>query len=126
MLESDFPLWNTFLDSYAILFERFFYNVLVGEFAIEVDRPLTLQETLERSSLSKKIDALGETSDNVWIIEVASRPGLRSIGQLLTYRALWLEDPKILKPEITVLVTDILDRDLISSASVNGIETVLL
>lgn len=126
MLSSDHPLWDAFLDQYGKLFERFFYNVLVGEAAIEFKTEPTIEQKIERASLSKKIDAIGETEDEVWIIEVASRPGLRAIGQLMSYRALWFEDPKIRKTERFVMVTDKVDRDLLSAAATYGIETIMI
>jgi hypothetical protein len=126
MLSTDHPLWDKFLDDYGGLFERFYYNVLLGEAALTYDKPPTWEQKLERSVLSKKIDVIGETKDEVWIIEVASRPGLRAVGQIMSYRALWFEDPKINKIERFVLVTDQIDRDLLTAAATYGIETIIL
>lgn len=126
MLETDHPLWNRFLDQYGKIFEKFYYNVLVGEAAVEFKAEPTLIQKIERASLSKKIDAIGETKNEVWIIEVASHPGLRAIGQIMSYRALWFENPKIMKIEHFVLVTDQIDRDLITAAASYGIETIIV
>lgn len=126
MLSTDHPLWDKFLDQYGSLFERFYYNVMLGEAAIELPANPTFEEKIEQSLLSKKIDAIGETKDEVWIIEVASKPGLRAIGQIMSYRSLWFEDPKINKLEHFVMVTDKIDRDLLSAAASYGIETILL
>jgi len=126
MLASDVPVWYRFLDKWAFLFESLYYDCLIGG-------PTYTQEELEdpmlrmwRANASKRIDALAETSDQVWIIEVAKDPGLRSIGQLQVYRSLWLEDPKIDKIEIPVLVCELVDQDLISAASRYGILTYVM
>jgi len=64
------------------------------------------------ASTAKRIDAIGEKKDEIWIIEVASSPYLRAVGQCLTYRFLWDLDPKINKPAKMKLLCYYLDSDL--------------
>jgi len=112
MLEEDIPIWNKFLDRNAHLFLRLYYDVKIGgvypgpEYGDEKMRKMYFYST------AKRIDALGELKDEIWIIEVATRPGLRATGQLMTYMALWMKDPVILKPVKGVLVTQTIDPDL--------------
>jgi hypothetical protein len=112
MLDADRPVWELFLDRNPTLFERLYYDIRIGgvmpgpEFGDEKMRLMFWQNT------AKRIDALGELKDEIWIIEVADRPGLRAIGQLTTYLALWFEDPKIPKPAKPVLVCRSIDADL--------------
>ena len=112
MLAEDIPIWNKFLTQNANLFERIYYDVRVGgvypgpEYGDETMRKMYYQVT------AKRIDALVELKDEVWIVEVATRPGLRATGQLITYLALWFDDPKIVKPAKAVLVVQTLDEDL--------------
>lgn len=126
MQETDYPIWLRFLDQYGDLFHTFYYNVMVGEFAIELPEDASFEEKIQRASLSKKIDAIAVSDTDVWIIEVATSPGLRAIGQLMTYRSLWFEDPKFILNEHFVLVAEAIDRDLISAASQNGIEVIIM
>ena len=74
-----------------------------------------------RVNLAKRADAIAELKDEVWIIEVAPDPGLRVIGQLQTYRALWLRDPKINKIEKLILLSENFNKDLLDAASMYGI-----
>jgi len=74
-----------------------------------------------RANTAKRADAIAELAREIWIIEVAQRPGLRAIGQLLTYQHLWLEDPKIDKPVRVVLVAEQFDKDLFAAAANSGI-----
>lgn len=112
MLEEDRPIWSRFLDENGSLFERVYYDVRIGgvypgpEYGDEKMRKMYYDVS------AKRIDALGELKDEIWIIEVAARPGLRATGQLQTYMALWWEDPKIMKPAKPVLVCQLLDEDL--------------
>jgi len=112
MLPADVPLWHRFLDRYASNFKRFFYNVRVG--GPDVSK-IEGDEVLKRMwylNTAKRIDAIGEKENELWIIEVASSPYLRAVGQMLTYHFLWDLDPKINKPVKDVLLCYYLDSDL--------------
>jgi hypothetical protein len=112
MLPSDVPLWNRFLDFYSGHFFRFYYNVRVGGPDVSM---LDGNEAIKRMwylNTAKRIDALAERSNDIWIIEVASSPYLRAVGQCLSYKFLWDEDPKIDKRVSTVLVCPYIDSDL--------------
>jgi len=79
-----------------------------------------------RDLLVKRADAIAELDDEVWIIEVSADPGLRAIGQLQSYRVLWLRDPKIAKPEKLVLVASTIEEDLLDVASTYGIQNYII
>ncbi len=112
MLPPDVPLWHLFLDRFASGFERFYYNVRVGgPDMTKVDA----DEAIKRcwyASTAKRIDVIGEMRREIWIIEVASSPYLRAVGQCLSYKFLWEEDPKIDKPAKMVLLCPFIDSDL--------------
>jgi len=121
MLREDHPVWNRFLDANPTLFERIYYDVLVG--GIVPGPEIPGDEKYKRmywQTTAKRIDAIAELKDEAWIIEVATNPGLRAIGQLQTYLALWFEDPKITKPVKAVLVFDSIDPDLERSLAFYG------
>jgi len=120
MLDADRPVWDRFLDRNPNFFERIYYDVRLGgvypgpEYGDETMRRMFWMNT------AKRIDALGELKDEIWIIEVAATPGLRAVGQLQTYMALWWEDPKIPKPVKPVLVCEHIDDDLKRSLEFYG------
>lgn len=121
MLPEDVPVWERFLDMNPTLFERMYYDVRVGGV---VPDPGLGDEKMRRmfwQNTAKRLDALGVLKDEIWIIEVAANPGLRAVGQLNTYMALWWEDPKILKPVKPVLVCQSIDEDLKRSLEFYGV-----
>lgn len=120
MLNQDVPIWYRFLETWGHLFERLFYDVLLGGPIVPEIYTDDRYWKMWRANLSKRADAVAETKDEVWIIEVADTPGLRSVGQLMVYRSLWIEDPKIMKPERAVLVCNAIDTDLIASGARYG------
>jgi len=79
-----------------------------------------------RYNTSKRADAIAELENEVWIIEVADYPGVRAVGQLNVYQTLWIEDPKIMKPERLILVSERIDEDLGAACARFGIQTYLV
>ena len=123
MLFADVPVWYSWLEIYGKYIDKLYYDCLLGG-------PWMTEEALQDKltyqwayNNSKRADAIAELENEVWIIEVATSPGLRAVGQLLSYLSLWVEDPKIEKQEKMVLVCAELDTDLIACAARYGIIT---
>ena len=126
MLDPDIPVWYRFLEVYGHLFNNLWYDVCVGGpfyTKKELEDPL---KKMWYQNLAKRIDALAEVDKSIWIIEVSSDPGLRSIGQLSSYQILWNLDPKIQKPEKLVLVAGTLETDLLTVAGTLSIQCYII
>lgn len=121
MLDEDIPVWYRFLDHFAYQFDRIYYDVRVGG-----PDPATFHDDIKWGLLfyrltAKRIDALAEKANELWLIEVAVRPGLRAVGQVMSYFTLWFLDPKIDKPVIPWLVCEQIEPDLAFSLKAQGI-----
>jgi len=112
MLPPDVPLWRAYLDKAAGQFLRFYYNVRVGGPDISKIKADLALAKMWYASTAKRIDAIGERENEIWIIEVAASPYLRAVGQCLSYKFLWEEDPKIDKPAKMILLCPFIDSDL--------------
>jgi len=112
MLKQDYLVWERFLDKYAERIKTLYYDVRVGEGGTDTLDYDEKMAKMYRAVTAKRLDALIEFEDEVWLVEVSSGPGLRAIGQLAAYLALYVKDPKIPKPTIPMLVCDRLDPDL--------------
>ena len=123
MLGTDIPVWYRFLEIWGHLFEKLYYDCLLGGPLLTPEQEEDRYWQMWRATSSKRADAIAELTDSVWIIEVSQRPGLRAVGQLMVYMALWTEDPKIMKPEKPILVCEHIDTDLIASGAKYGIAT---
>ena len=121
MLQEDVPVWYRFLEKWGHLFLSMYYNVLLGGPYLSPEEEKDPLKRMWRQNVSKRADVIAETKQSVWIIEVALDPGLRSMGQLLTYQTLWLEDPQIDKDERMVLVCERLDPDLGAALGKSGV-----
>jgi len=122
MLEPDHPVWYRFLDKYGQYFKALYYNCLLGGPFLTGEQLEDPLQRMWRFNTSKRADAIADLEDEVWIIEVADYPGLRSVGQLEVYQSLWIEDPKIIKPERLILVCGRIDNDLGFACSQRGIQ----
>src|SRR3972149_3913505 len=126
MLPSDVPLWHDYLYQHANAFLRFYYNVRVG--GPDVSK-IEGDETIKRMwdlSTAKRIDVIAEKENEIWIIEVASSPYLRAVGQCLSSLFLWNQDPKIDKPAKMVLLCYYLDSDLERVLKHYGVDVIAL
>lgn len=121
MLKVDVPVWWRFLEKYSKGILWIYYDCLLGGPFLTPEEEKDPLKKMWRASTAKRADAIAELENEVWIIEVASDPGLRALGQLQTYRALWLRDPIIMKIEKMVLVCDRIDPDLLDAAGMQGI-----
>lgn len=123
MLFPDIPVWYSWLEKYGHIIKNLYYDCLLGGPWLPegyLDDPMTYQWAY---NISKRADAIAELENEVWIIEVSTSPGLRAVGQIMSYLSLWVEDPKIMKPEKGILVCTDVDTDLLSSAARYGIVT---
>lgn len=112
MLQPDIPVWYRFLEEWAPHFTALYYDCLLGGPEPEPEEGKDPMKRMWRALTSKRADAIAELKNEVWLIEVSAYPGMRALGQLLTYHTLWLQDPKIDKPVKMVLVADEIDPDV--------------
>ncbi|MBA7496284.1 hypothetical protein ES702_06883 [subsurface metagenome] len=126
MLKPDVPVWYRFLEKYGTPIVNLYYDsFLGGPFLTDQEKKDPLKRDWQYL-LSKRADAICELTDEVWIVEVAAEPGIRALGQLQTYRALWLRDPKMAKIERLILVGERIDPDLIDAAGTYGLQVFLV
>jgi hypothetical protein len=126
MLDPDVPVWYRFLDLYGSMLKALYYDCLLGGPFLTPDQESDPFQRMWRFNTSKRADAIGETAAEVLIIEVANYPGLRAVGQLQVYQTLWIEDPRIIKPERLVLVAERIDNDLGAACGKFGIQVYLV
>jgi len=126
MLAPDVPVWYRWLSQYGPYIQALYYDSLLGGPFLTPAEELDPFKKMWRYNISKRTDAIAETSTEVWIIEVAAYPGLRAVGQLQVYQTLWIENPKIIKPEHLVLVAERIDPDLGAACGKFGIQVYLV
>lgn len=126
MLEPDIPVWYRFLAIYAAPIQNLYYDCALGGPTLTPEQQQDKMQVMWRGLLVKRADAIAELENQVWIIEVSADPGLRAIGQLISYGHLWKRDPKIAKPYKLVLVARTIEEDLLDVAGDQGIEVFIV
>ncbi|GAG06578.1 unnamed protein product [marine sediment metagenome] len=120
MLKPDIPIWYRFLAIYSGPFLNLYYDCALGGPSLNAEKKRDPLEVMWRGLLVKRADAIVELAGEVWIIEVSADPGLRAVGQLISYGHLWKRDPKIDKPVKLVLVSGTIEEDLADVVSSYG------
>lgn len=120
MEPQDWPVWERFLNQYADQIKNLYYDVRIGGKPLDETGIDPSMVKMWFATTAKRIDAIAEFKNEVWLIEVADVPGLRSVGQLATYMSLYAEDPKFPLPAIPVLVATQIDPDLQKAITLYG------
>lgn len=91
MLPADVEVWDRFLDQHGYEFVGFRYDVHVGG---EVERQSDWTKKIFQMAswlAAKRIDAVGYKAGEVCIFEVKPEAGVTAVGQLVTYKMLFIE-----------------------------------
>jgi len=115
MSKGDAYLWSKFLDKYPDLNYTYEYDVRVGKGVVLPD---TSPEWLRKSALDlsrKRIDVVGQSRNKIAIFEVRVRAKANVLGDLISYKYLYVTSFTPIKPVVPVLVTDSVDADLLIS-----------
>ena len=121
MSEPESRIFRAWLASHGTEYDRFEFNVRVGEGqGLPADTPEFVKE-LARAVSRPRINVVAVVGDVVRIIEVKVRAGLSSIGQLVGYRTLYFaEHPGTLRIELQVVAART-SPDVVRVLAENGI-----
>lgn len=129
LLPDSVEIWRAWLRRHELEFSLFEYNVRVGEgirppaAALTTDPKLdkTLREHF-RQLTQKRIDVVAHKAEEVWILEIAARPGVRELGQLMLYEELLVKARPELPSVMLGLICNRLGADMEVTLRKNGIE----
>lgn len=112
LISSSVDLWRKWLKYYEGDFVNYQYNVRVGQ-GIQAPAYLTPEEAAQWKALTqKRIDVVCERYDETWIIEIAERPGLATVGQLVGYEHLGKQYLEVKTTVRTALICARLGHDM--------------
>lgn len=111
MSVADTAIWNRFIDKYPEAFVDCQYDFHVGDAppfnTLDDDGTDKNQDMLYR----KRIDVLGHTSDEVYIIELKPNAGMPTVGQVKGYKMLYDDEEWSSKPSRPMIITDAMSTD---------------
>ena len=90
MRASEAAVWSQFLSQCEFPFLSVVYDLHLGEGVPSVVGEPEWLTRLKLAVSRRRVDAVAETSVDIWIFEVKERIGLSALGQLLTYFDLYV------------------------------------
>jgi hypothetical protein len=124
MMREDFDTWTTFLQSKEMILNEVWYDVHVGR-VMEVPEGLPEYMHVQALAISRKrIDVVGRTENELWIIEVKPYANMQAIGQVLIYEDLFCREFELKLPTRTVIVASASDMDIIEGAAKYGVKII--
>lgn len=111
-LQRDYLVWDLFIYINPDNIEWVYYDVTVGGGRPPDEYPYGELLKNWKYLTSLKIDAVGETNNQLFIYEVKNRASLSGIGQLLAYKILFPEDFRNYRPIILTMVCNEIHPDI--------------
>ena len=106
MYHNDIKIWKRFIAKFGKDYQRFEYDVKVGSGTGDIRGRRDAFSRMQQILSLYRIDVLALRSENIEIIEVKPRATAGAIGQVLTYRELFIRDNQPTQPVIPTIVTD--------------------
>ena len=116
MLPEDVDVWREYLGGEPMDFSSVWYDVHVGQaMSVPLGSPAYMRRVVEGIS-RKRIDVVGLVACELRIIELKGHAGMESIGQVVTYRQLYLEEFETRLPVTCWVICGTADRDILDLA----------
>jgi len=126
MSSEDTQIWKRFLSQFGENFSSFDYDFKVGD-GVTPDLPIPEKFLNDFKELTKKrIDALGYNPSGVTIFEVKPRAGTSALGQLLTYKNLFVKSYPGVNVIALVLVCELATDEEVQLYQQYGIQIFIL
>jgi len=91
ILPADAKVWTRFLELHGKDFSHFDYDIRVGLGTDPGDIVEQKYRDMAITLSQRRIDAVGYSDNRIYIIEITQRAGIKALGQLVAYPALYRE-----------------------------------
>jgi len=126
MMVEDMGPWTEFLKSDSMPLQEVWYNVHVGQaVAVPEGSPEYMRAHAQAVS-RKRIDVIGRTKKELWIIELKPHANMQAIGQALVYEDLFSGEFVKSLPTVPVIVATTCDMDILEAAKKYGVRIIAL
>jgi hypothetical protein len=115
-------VWRAWLALHQSEYDRFDYNTRLGT---DVDPGPDFPDNIRKSAIalnSLRVDAVGWRGQAATIFEVKRRAGPQNIGQLLTYKHMWMAAQLSPVAPALMLVFNTLSQHILGVAAASAIE----
>ena len=92
MKPADIEVWERFISKIPTFLDRVDYDFHVGKGADFLPSNENTADGRENRLYRKKIDVVGYKKEEVWIIEVKPEANMLALGQVLSYKKIYMEE----------------------------------
>jgi len=121
MMSEDVAVWTDFLKINPDFFQEVWYDVHVGSTMPLPAGATDLQIQVAMGVSRKRIDVIGRTGAEMWVVEIKPYGNMVALGQVITYHRLFTKEFEPQIPVIPVIICANLDPDLADDLEVHGV-----
>ena len=126
MLEDEARIWTRFLETTDLVFEKITYDVHLGLGVLPLPSDPAWMGNLLSAVTKKRVDAVGETRNDIWIFEVKPRISMSALGQLVTYFELYQAEYRPTKAVMLAAIGEREAPDIRSSFELYAVNIILV
>ena len=126
MRSDEARIWTKFLDTTDLVFEKITYDLHLGAGVLPLPTDPDYMRHLLSAVTKKRVDAVGETREDIWIFEVKPRISMSALGQLVTYFELYQEEYRPLKPLMLAAIGEREAPDIRSAFNLYAVNIILV
>lgn len=121
MMVEDTAVWTKFLRAEFVRIKEVWYDVRVGQSVLVGAEPGSIEARIADGLTRKRIDAVAAVGGGIWVIEVKPYANMYAVGQVFTYRSLFVREYISPGQVIAVIVCDDYDVDLLDEFDELGV-----
>ena len=126
MLEDEARIWTKFLQTTALEFQKITYDVHLGQGILPLPGEPDFMKDLKLAVTRKRVDAVAETADDIWIFEVKPRAGMSALGQLVNYFELYQQEYRPTKPLMLAVICEREEPDIRHAYDLYAVNIILV
>jgi len=121
MMREDILIWQKFIENGDYLPDRVWYDVKIGQpVEVEENTPEWMNK-MSNDLTRKRVDVIGQVGPDFWVIELKPNASHNAFGQVVFYADQFQRENNLSGLIVPVIITDVLDPDLISITSRVGV-----
>lgn len=126
MMADEARIWTKFLETTELKFEKVTYDLHLGTGAPAIPGEPEFMKALKSAVTRKRVDAVGETADAIWIFEIKPRVGMSALGQLINYFELYQQEYRPVKPVRLAAIGEREAPDIRATYALYGVDIILV
>jgi len=125
MLSEDTEVWSKYLSAPIVPIKAVWYDVRVGK-PVQLPGGASQMELQIAAGLTRKrIDVIAAVGSGFWVIEVKPFASMLALGQIISYRHLFVQEYTVDGDVWPVVVCDAADEDLVDEFEMLGVALIV-